>query len=192
MADSKKEESFKVIDRRLFTETGEFRQDIAEQEERNRAREAATASKGLTPVGDGLGNSAAPSSLAPGAGEAQSTAAAGSQQPGAGLAAAAAPAADSGPAPNHTFQMLVDFLVRNAAMMLGGYQDPRTGQTLLDLEGGREMIDMLDALRETTRGNLAGEDERLLLDVIGQLKLSFMEVSKAAAAAMKEKAKAPR
>lgn len=88
--------------------------------------------------------------------------------------------------------MLVDFLVRNAAMMLGGYQDPRTGQTLLDLEGGREMIDMLDALRETTRGNLAAEDDRLLLDVIGQLKLSFMEVQKAAAAAMKEKAKAQR
>ena len=187
MADPKQEESFKVIDRRLFTETGEFRRDVAEQEERDRAREAATASQGSKLATDGSGSSAPASTQ----GSVQSTPlGAGSAQSGPG--AAAAPAAESGPAPNRSFQMLVDFIVRNAAMMLGGYQDPRTGQTLLDLEGGREMIDMLDALRETTRGNLNSEDERLLIDVIGQIKLSFMEVSKAAAAAMKEKAKAPR
>ena len=58
------------------------------------------------------------------------------------------------------------------------------------MEGAREMIDMLDALREKTLGNLAPEDDRLLLDVLGSLKLSFMEVSKAAAQAVKEKAKA--
>jgi hypothetical protein len=86
--------------------------------------------------------------------------------------------------------MLVDFIARNAAMLLGGYTDPRTGQPLLDLDGAREVIDMLDALRETTRGNLGAEDDKLLLDVIGSLKLSFMEISKAAAAAaLKEKAK---
>ncbi len=103
--------------------------------------------------------------------------------------AEAAPVPDaSGRVPNRAFQMLVDFIARNAAMLLGGYQDPRTGQPLLDLEGAREIIDMLDALRETTRGNLAAEDDRILLDVIGSLKLSFMEISKAAAAAMKEKA----
>ena len=191
MADSKQEESFKVIDRRLFTETGEFRRDVAEQEERDRAREAATAAQGSKLAGDGSASSSAPGPSAQGAAAIQPTAAT-NAQPGVGTGAAPAQAAQSEPAPNRSFQMLVDFLVRNAAMMLGGYQDPRTGQTLLDLEGGREMIDMLDALRETTRGNLAGEDERLLLDVIGQLKLSFMEVSKAAAAAMKEKAKAPR
>ena len=52
------------------------------------------------------------------------------------------------------------------------------------------MIDMLDALRESTRGNVAPDDERLLLDVLGSLKLSFMEMTKAAAKAMQEKAKA--
>src|SRR6202035_1119169 len=49
------------------------------------------------------------------------------------------------------FQMLVDFSTRNAAAMLGGMADPRTGQAFLDLEGGREMIDMLDVLREKTK-----------------------------------------
>ena len=75
-------------------------------------------------------------------------------------------------------------------MMLGGYADPRTGQPMLDLEGAREMIDMLDALREKTIGNLAAEEDTLILDIAGNLKLAFMEMTKAAtAAAVQEKAK---
>jgi hypothetical protein len=80
-------------------------------------------------------------------------------------------------------------LGQNAAMLLGGYADPRTGQPMLDLEGAREMIDMLDALREKTIGNLAPEEDTMLLDVLGNLKLAFMEMTKAAAAAVQSKAK---
>lgn len=85
--------------------------------------------------------------------------------------------------------MLVDFLTRNAAAMLGGMADPRTGQAFVDLEGAREMIDMMDALREASRGNVAKSDEDLLIEVVGSLKLTYMEVSKAAAEAMAKKAK---
>ena len=85
--------------------------------------------------------------------------------------------------------MLINFVAQNAAMLLGAYPDPR-GQAMLDLEGARELIDMLDALRDATRGNLAPDDDRLLLDVLGSLKLSYMEMTKAAAKAMQEKAKA--
>jgi hypothetical protein len=89
------------------------------------------------------------------------------------------------------FQMLVDFLARNAAAVLGGMADPRTGKAFVDLEGARDLIDMLDALREKTQGNLAADDEQLLVEILGSLKLTFMEVSRAAAgAAMSEKAKA--
>ncbi len=85
--------------------------------------------------------------------------------------------------------MLVDLLTRNAAAMMGGMADPRTGQPFLDLEGAREVIDMIDVLREKTRGNLAKSDEDLVLEVAGSLKLTFMEVSKAAAEALAKKAK---
>ena len=177
LGDSKSDESFKVVDRRLFSETGEFRRDVAEQQEREMAAHPAPKSE------------PSPASK-PGATGAQSAS-------GSGASANAATSDDAGTAEpaipsNRNFQLLVDFIARNAAMLLGGYQDPRTGQPLLDLEGAREIIDMMDALRETTRGNLGPEDERVLLDVIGSLKLSFMEISKAAAASMKEKAKAPR
>jgi hypothetical protein len=73
--------------------------------------------------------------------------------------------------------------------MLGGMADPRTGQPFLDLEGAREMIDMLDALREKTKGNLAKVDDDLLIEVIGSLKLTFMEISNAAAEQMQKQAK---
>ena len=85
------------------------------------------------------------------------------------------------------FENLIRSLGQNAAMLLGGYADPRTGQPVLDLEGAREMIDMLDVLREKTMGNLAKVDEDLLLEVVGSLKLTFMEISKAAAEAMAKK-----
>src|SRR5258708_4713669 len=95
-------------------------------------------------------------------------------------AASTLPAASSAKR-SPAFENLVRSLGQNAAMLLGGYADPRTGQPMLDLEGAREMIDMLDVLREKTQGNLAAEEDTLLLDVLGNLKLAFMEMAKAAA-----------
>jgi hypothetical protein len=176
LTEPKHEESFKVVDRRLFSESGEMRKDVAEQTEREQNAADAVAAK----------TKAAQAAAAPAAAKPADAAGADSQMTSS--AAPAAPGAANGIPANRSFQMLVDFIARNAAMLLGGYTDPRTGQPLLDLDGAREVIDMLDALRETTRGNLGAEDDKLLLDVIGSLKLSFMEISKAAAAAaLKEK-----
>ena len=160
MAEQKPDESFKVIDRRPFTPEGELRKEAVEQERRE---EEAAASAPKPAAGKG----GAPAKLS---------------------GTLASTTADA-PKPSHGFQILVDFLARNAAVLLGGYTDPRSGQALLDLEGAREMIDMLDALREKTQGNLAAEDDRLLVEVLGSLKLTFLEMSKAAAQAVQEKAK---
>jgi len=171
LADPKHEETFKVIDRRPFTAEGELRKDVVEAEER---RETEVAEK-IAASKDAAAKSDAARQIAAG---------------GAGDASVVAPTeSPDAPASSRSFQMLIDFLARNAAAMLGGMSDPRTGQPFLDIEGAREMIDMLDVLREKTRGNLATEDDQLLLEVIGSLKLSFMEISKAAAAAMAEKAR---
>jgi hypothetical protein len=89
------------------------------------------------------------------------------------------------------FENLVRMLGSNAAMVLGAYADPRTGQPMLDPEAAREFIDMLDALHEKTKGNLAPEEDTLLLDLLGKLKMTFLEVSQAIAAqAAQAKAKA--
>lgn len=176
MAEPKQEETFRVIDRRLFTEEGELRKDVAEQARRD---EEAAAKKAASapPAGKTATDKKVVSPF-------DSVA-----RTGAEAADEAAPPAAEEPPPSRGFQMLVDFLTRNAAAMLGGMADPRTGKPFVDIEGAREMIDMLDALREATRGNLAKSDEDLLIEVIGSLKLTFMEISKAASEAMAKKAK---
>jgi len=167
VADPKQDEGFKVVDRRLFTEEGELRKDAIEQER----REEESARK-ATPSAHEKGRTAEKAPKAAAADAKQSV---------------AEPPAES-IAPSRNFQMLVDFLTRNAAAMMGGMADPRTGQAFLDLDGARDMIDMLDELREKTRGNLAKSDDELLVEVLGSLKLTFMEMSKAAAEAMAKKA----
>ena len=201
MADAKNEETFKVVDRRLFGEDGELRQDVVEQERRNEeaaekkaAAQAEAKAKAAAAVAANAAKSAPAPAANPFAANADAQGAAGN---GAGLAPvtpedAAAEAQDSGELnpTSRSFQMLIDFLTRNAAAMLGGMADPRTGQAFVDLEGAREVIDMLDALREKTRGNLSKDDDNLLIEVIGSLKLTFMEISKVAAEQMAKKAKA--
>jgi hypothetical protein len=176
LSEPKHDETFKVVDRRLFTPEGEFRKDIAEQQDREHESassvSAAQAVRNAVPAKDPIGGTSAA--------KAATRDATPIPQP-------AASTAKRSPA----FENLVRSLGQNAAMLLGGYADPRTGQPMLDLEGAREMIDMLDALREKTMGNLAPEEDTLVLDILGNLKLAFMEMTKAAAAAAmpQEKAK---
>ena len=157
MANEKPEETFRVIDRRLFTEDGQLREEVVEQQRQEQAKAEKVA--------------------------AEKAATSGATEP-------KSPAGPTGGAealrPSRSFQMLVDFLARNAALFLGGYTDPSTGRAILDLDGAREVIDMVEALREKTRGNLAAEDDRFLTEVLSSLKLSYLEVSKAAAQAMRE------
>jgi hypothetical protein len=88
------------------------------------------------------------------------------------------------------FENLIRMLGSNAAMVLGAYADPRTGQPVIDPEAARELIDMLDALHEKTKDNLAPEEDTLLLDLLGKLKMTFLEINQAVAAeAAKVKAK---
>jgi hypothetical protein len=170
VAKEKQDESFRVVDRRLFTAEGELRQEIADEKDRGQAREQTKTQAAAPTVSPAVASPLAipsPSS------------------------AASSPTPEVPPAipPSRGFQLIVDVLARNAEMMMGGMPDPRTGQAYLELEGAREMIDMLDTLREKTRGNLAPEDEALLHDVLGSLKLNYMQLTKAAAEAVRAKAK---
>jgi len=168
VADPKQEEGFKVVDRRHFTETGDLREGAVEQERREEEAAARAASAQAAAKAKAAPPPTAPDATAP------------------AVPAAPEVAAET-IASSRSFQMLVDFLTRNAAAMMGGMADPQTGQAYVDLEGAREVIDMLDALRDKTRGNLAKVDDDLLMEVLGSLKLTFMEISKAAAEAMAKK-----
>lgn len=88
------------------------------------------------------------------------------------------------------FENLIRMLGSNGAMVLGAYTDPRTGQPVIDPDAARELIDMLDAMHEKTKGNLAPEEESLLLDLLGKLKMTYLEVNQALAAQAAQAAKA--
>ena len=159
MSQNKNDESFKVIDRRLFTSEGDLRPEAAEQQKSENAAPLSS------PILGTPGDSSAKSAANP-------------------AAAATAPAPDA-PRASASFQKLVDFLAQNAVVCLG-VPDPRTGQAFIDLETARDLIDMLEALREKSAGNLAPEDDRLLAEVLGQLQLTFLDRSQAVAKARRE------
>lgn len=172
MAQDKQDGSFRVIDRRMFTEEGELRPEAQEQVRREHEEQ----------------KSAAPSSSGAAGSPAGAAASGASSKPGASPPAGSPGAAASGPqrevpVGSPHFEMLLNLVANQAAALLGAYADPRTGQAVVDLEGAREFIDMLDALREKTRGNLADEEERTLTDLIGSLKYTYMEMTKASTAA---------
>jgi hypothetical protein len=176
LSETKHDETFKVVDRRLFTPEGEFRKEVAEQQDREHH---AASILGANPTVAKAPSSAGPIWPAPS-----------SVKPEPSVAAPVAQSTTMTPKRSPEFENLVRSLGQNAAMLLGGYADPHSGQPMLDLEGAREMIDMLDVLREKTIGHLAPEEDTLLLDVLGNLKLAFMEMTKAAAAAaMQDKVK---
>lgn len=150
MPEHKPEETFRVIDRRLFSADGELRRDVVEQEQREQER---TASK------------------------------AAAKEP------SPPPPAAELPSRSPAFENLIRLLGSNAAMVLGAYADPRTGQPIVDPEAARELIDMLDALREKTAGRLAPEEDALLLDLLGKLKMTYLEINQAASQSVKAKAK---
>jgi Domain of unknown function (DUF1844) len=165
LSDNKQEESFRVIDRRPFTAEGELRQEVVEQEQRDAAREAAieAAAQKTAPKPDASKSEDAEEAIVP---------------------------PEDAPKRIPAFENLVRMLGSNAAMVLGAYADPRTGQPMIDPDAARELIDMLDALREKTLGNLAPEEDTLLLDLLGKLKMTYLEVNQAIAAQAQAQAQA--
>jgi hypothetical protein len=149
LSEHKTEESFRVIDRRLFTDDGQLRKEAVEEEAREAVKEAEVAKEAPAAAGP-----AAPTDT---------------------------PAIEP-PKRSPAFENLIRMLGSNAAMVLGAYADPRTGQPMIDPDAARELIDMLDALHEKTKGNLAPEEDTILLDLLGKLKLTYLEVNQALAA----------
>ena len=169
MADSKREETFKVIDRRHFTGEGDLRPEVVEMERREEeaaakeaaAKKAATAANpaakppanspnpttksGANPTSKNASAAAAASEYDISGAEQRSAAkdhsGSGLVTPGASGESLASEAGEGATAEqthsSRSFQMLVDFLTRNAAAMLGGMADPQTGRDLSSISKAR-------------------------------------------------------
>lgn len=70
------------------------------------------------------------------------------------------------------FNILVLSLSTSALMQMGEGPENDRGEPDLDL--ARQTIDLLGVLEEKTRGNLTGEEERLLHQVLNDLRMRFV------------------
>ena len=80
--------------------------------------------------------------------------------------------------PPADFTTLVNMLVTNAMVFLGQMPAPGSQQYLRNLPQAQHMIDLLMVLREKTQGNLTREEEQMLQDLLPQLQMAYVSVSR--------------
>jgi hypothetical protein len=77
------------------------------------------------------------------------------------------------------FTTFVLSLSHSALMHLGEAPDPETGGVVQkNLLLARQTIDLIVMLEEKTKGNLTGDEERLLAQILFDLRMRYVEQSK--------------
>jgi hypothetical protein len=73
------------------------------------------------------------------------------------------------------FSSVVLLLYFPALVQLGLVEDPASGQVRENLGLAKRNIDLLDLLKDRTKGNLEPEEEKFLDGVLDQLKLAYLQ-----------------
>jgi hypothetical protein len=152
MADEK-EQTFKVTDRRKFNADGSLRDTTSEPE-------PVVASQEQAKVVSFPGETAR------------------KPEPAAAQSAPSAQPRQSSPQMQAAFLTLVNMLAVEAEVALGLQEHPARGGFTVDLETARHMVDMLGALEEKTRGNLAPKEAKMLEDLLAYLRMQYVAASK--------------
>jgi hypothetical protein len=63
-------------------------------------------------------------------------------------------------------------------MHLGEIANPLSGQAEKDIPVAKQMIDIVGMLRDKTRGNLNSGEERLMEDILFDLRMRYVEAVK--------------
>ncbi len=80
--------------------------------------------------------------------------------------------------PTLDFTTFILSLSHSALMHLGEAPHPETQRVEPNLPLAKQNIDLLGILEEKTRGNISGDEERLLAQVLFDLRMRFVERSK--------------
>jgi hypothetical protein len=75
-----------------------------------------------------------------------------------------------------SFSTLILSLASSAVLAMGLEKNPQTGQIEKDLDLARFNIDMLNLLKDKTKGNLDAEEKQFLDSVVGDLQMKFVYV----------------
>ena len=77
-----------------------------------------------------------------------------------------------------SFSAFVISLSTQALMHLGEIANPLTGKVETDIAVAKQLIDIIGVLREKTRGNLDSGEEKLMDDVLFDLRMRYVETVK--------------
>ena len=179
----KKQESFTVTDRRLFTSEGEIRQEVSQEEVSSAAGSTPQPAPAAQP-------DLAQPDLAPPGPEADAppapTAAEQKEQADAyrksakDLDARVELSGHSTKELEMTFERFMASLYMSAMLQLGLMHE-QGGQPRVDLIGARQTIDTLSLLSEKTKGNLTRAEENFLQNCLYELRMAYVEVTNALA-----------
>lgn len=76
---------------------------------------------------------------------------------------------------NQLFLSLIYNFQFQTMIMLGKLANPVTGKIEKELNGAQISIDMLDMIKEKTKDNISEDEEKILNNIIADLKLNYVE-----------------
>jgi hypothetical protein len=82
------------------------------------------------------------------------------------------------PAAEINFSTFVISLSTQALMHLGEIANPLSGKVETDVPVAKQMIDIIGMLRDKTRGNLSANEDRLMQDILFDLRMKYVEAVK--------------
>jgi Domain of unknown function (DUF1844) len=169
----KKQESFTVTDRRLFTPEGEIRQEVS-PEEVSSTTPAPQAQQDVAPPQQEPSAPPAPTAAE------QKEQADAYRNSARDLDARVELSGHSSKELEITFQRFLASLYMSAMIQLGLMHE-QGGQPRVDLIGARQTIDTLSLLSEKTKGNLTSDEENFLQNCLYELRMAYVEVTNALA-----------
>ena len=175
----KKQDSFTVTDRRLFTPDGELRQEVSEEEISTSTPPPVAPSPAPSSPAQPAGTLDPSVPPAPTAAEQKEQADA-YRKSAKDLDARVELSGRSSKELEMTFERFMASLYMTAMLQLGLMQEER-GQPRIDLLGARQTIDTLSLLSEKTKGNLTAAEENFLQNCLYELRMAYVEVTNALA-----------
>jgi hypothetical protein len=178
----KKQESFTVTDRRLFTSDGELRQEVSK--EADERKDAANVAPAPAPPPTAKAAAATPPSTpevpmppTPTASEQQESADA-YKKSSKELDSRVELSGHSAKDLEMTFERFMASLYMSAMFQMGLMHE-QGGQPRVDIIGARQTIDTLSLLQEKTKGNLTPAEQNFLQNCLYELRMAYVEVTNA-------------
>jgi hypothetical protein len=84
--------------------------------------------------------------------------------------------------PQANFAGFVLSLANTALINMGVVPDPMGGTAEVQMEGAKQMIDILGILQEKTQGNLNDEESHLLEQILTEVRMRFVDITRSGGA----------